>query len=61
VRWGIADPQPAAITQIRFGMPQWICWGILAPAVGCSLFTLGFGLFFMRDDPLGVENEESQT
>jgi len=59
VRWGIADAEPAAIRQITYGMPTWVCWGILAPAVCCSIFTFLFGLLAMRDDPLGVENEEA--
>jgi hypothetical protein len=61
VKIGIADERPAALTQHRFGMPKWVCWGIFAPAVGCSLFTLVFGLFGMKDDPLGVEKEEGQS
>jgi hypothetical protein len=61
VRNGLAEAQPAAITQMSFGMPKWICWGIVSPALCCALFTLAFGLFVMRDDPLGVENEEGQS
>ena len=60
VRYGIAEENPRALTQHRFGMPMWVCWGIFAPAVACSLFTLAFGLFGMPDDPLGVEKEEGQ-
>jgi hypothetical protein len=61
VRQGIAAEQPVAIKEIRFGMPMWVCYGIFAPAVCCSAFTLGFGLFIMRDDSLGVEKEEGQS
>lgn len=60
VRWGIADVTPKALSQHRFGMPMWVCWGIFAPAVLCSVFTLLFGLYGMPDDPLGVEAEEGQ-
>lgn len=60
VKIGIADERPAALTQHRFGMPMWVCWGIFAPALGCSIFTFLFGFFGMRDDPLGVEKEEGQ-
>jgi hypothetical protein len=60
VRLGIADEKPAALTEHLFGMPRWVCWGIFAPAVSCSLFTLAFGLFGIADDPLGFENEEEE-
>lgn len=58
VRIGMADENPQALSEHRLGMPMWVCYGIFAPAVGCSLFTLFFGLFVMADDPLGVEKEE---
>jgi hypothetical protein len=61
VRNEIAETQPAAISQTSFGMPKWVCWGIVAPAISCSLFTLCFGLFGMRDDALGVEKEEGKS
>jgi hypothetical protein len=60
VRAGIADENPPALSQTRLGMPMWVCWGIFAPAIGCSLFTLGFGMIGISDDPLGVEKEEEQ-
>lgn len=61
VRRGMAEETPPAIRESRLGMPMWVCYGIFAPAVGCSLFTLVFGLFVMRDDALGVEKEEGQS
>jgi hypothetical protein len=61
VRNGIAEVQPGAISQTSFNMPKWVCWGIVAPALGCTLFTLCFGLFGMRDDALGVENDEGKS
>lgn len=60
VQSGVAEARPAALTQQRFGMPMWVCWGILAPAVGCSCVTFVFGLFGMKDDALGVDNEEGR-
>jgi hypothetical protein len=60
VQNGLADARPAAITQTRLGMPMWVCYGIFAPAACCSVITLAFGLFFMRDDALGVEAGEEQ-
>ena len=60
VQIGLADEKPAAIAERRLGMPIWVFWGIFAPAVCCSLFTLAFGLFVIADDPLGVEKEEEQ-
>lgn len=61
VKHEIAEARPAAIKELRLGMPKWVCWGIFAPALGCSLFTLCFGLFGIRDDPLGVEKEEGTS
>lgn len=61
VRMGIAEEKPAALSQQRFGMPAWVFWGIIAPGVGCTLFTFVFGLCIMRDDPLGIEKEEEQA
>jgi hypothetical protein len=61
VQVGLADEHPGAIHEDRFGMPKWVCWGIFMPAVVCSLFTLVFGLFIMKDDPLGAENEEAPS
>lgn len=61
VRNGLADEHPAGITETRFGMPMWVCYGIFIPAVLCSVFTFFFGLFGMPDDALGVEKEESQS
>ncbi|MCE9532371.1 MAG: hypothetical protein K8T89_14810 [Planctomycetes bacterium] len=61
VKNGIADVRPAAITQHRFGMPMWICYGIVAPAIVCSVFTFLFGFFGMKDDALGLEKEEAQS
>jgi len=40
------------------GLPSWVLWGIVAPAAICSAITLAFGLFGMRDDPLGADKEE---
>jgi hypothetical protein len=61
VKLGIADEHPTAIDQHRFGMPMWVCWGIVAPAICCSIFTCLFGFFGMSDDALGVEKEEGQS
>jgi hypothetical protein len=40
------------------GIPDWVVQGVLAPWLVCTLCTLGFGLFVMKDDDLGTEVEE---
>ena len=42
------------------GIKGYLDYGIFAPAVCCTLITLAFGLFFMRDDALGAEAGEGQ-
>jgi hypothetical protein len=48
---------PAPIPE-QSDLPSWIFWGIVVPAAICSAITLAYGLFGMRDDPLGADKEE---
>ena len=57
VRNGLMEPTDLERTTIYLGMPLWVFWGILAPAVCCSVITLLFGIFGMKDDALGEEQE----
>ena len=57
VRNGLADTAPAQRFSIFLGMPSWVFWGIIVPAVCCSGITLLFGLFGMKDDDLGEDQE----
>ncbi len=43
--------QPGKL-ELVFGLPSWVAWGIVAPAIACSIVTLLFGLLGMQDDPL---------
>jgi hypothetical protein len=54
---GLADTNNPAILSRTLGMPSWVFWGIVVPAAVCSVVTLAFGLFGMRDDPLGADQE----
>lgn len=44
-----------------FGIPDWVFWGIALPWVAANVFTFGFGLFYMADDPLGEALDEQDT
>ena len=47
---GVADVHPI------FGMPSWVFWGIIVPWLACSVFTVWFAGFVMKDDDLGVDH-----
>lgn len=44
--------------KLIWGIPEWAFWGVVVPWVGCVLFSLLFGAFFMRDDALGDEDSD---
>jgi hypothetical protein len=56
VRNGILAPSPDRLP-LQFGLPAWVLWGIVAPAGSCTIITLLLGLFGMKDDALGEEQE----
>jgi hypothetical protein len=43
------------------GMPAWVFWGVFAPWVAANIFTFGFALFFMVDDPLGEDDDDIEA
>lgn len=45
--------------QLKFvlGVPEWVFWGVIVPWLACTLTGIWFANVFMRDDPLGRENE----
>jgi hypothetical protein len=51
---------PAQLETI-WGIPSWVFWGIVAPWILATVFTLGFCLFVMSDDDLGVAAESHDT
>jgi len=44
--------------ELRFvlGFPDWIFWGIITPWMVCSVFLIGFSMWYMRDYDWGGEN-----
>ena len=58
VRAGLAAPRQAEDLGQVAGFPDWVFVGILLPWLVCTLFTIAFSLFGMRDDPLGGEAQE---
>jgi len=58
VQAGLVPPTaPADFRQIA-GLPEWVCFGIIAPWLLCTFITLAFALFAMTEDELGAEAAE---
>jgi hypothetical protein len=53
-RYGYANPADGELTFV-FGVPFWAFWGIAVPWTVCTVLSVAFALFWMRDDPLGEE------
>ncbi len=58
VRDGWVRPPDAPIGVI-LGVPDWVFHGIVIPWVASTVFTVVYVLFFMADDDLGTDPEES--
>jgi hypothetical protein len=58
VQAGLASPVDSQAFHMIAGLPDWVIVGILLPWLVCTALTIGFCLFFMKDDDLGVEAEE---
>lgn len=39
--------------EIVFGFPDWVVWGVLVPWGVCTVFSIVFAFWIMKDDPLG--------
>jgi hypothetical protein len=50
----IPDGDPTFV----LGVPHWAFWGIFVPWTLCTIVSVAFALFWMRDDPLGEEAED---
>ena len=59
VRVGLAEPPGQEPPRVILGMPSWVTFGIFAPWVACSVITVLFGMYGIKDDELGVEFEEA--
>jgi hypothetical protein len=44
-----------------WGIPAWVMLGIVIPWSAASIFSIWFALFYMRDLPLGEENENEDA
>ena len=38
--------------ELVWGMPSWVVWGVLAPWLFATVFSVAFALFYMTDDVL---------
>jgi hypothetical protein len=45
------EPEPPLL----LGMPLWVFWGVMAPWTVCTLLTIGFALWGMKDETLGAD------
>jgi hypothetical protein len=43
--------------QFLLGFPSWIFWGVVLPWFACTVFSLYFGAFLVRDEDLGADIE----
>ncbi len=56
---------PVEQMTLVWGMPSWIVWGVMLPWFAATVFSVWFGLYYMKDDPLGevdhdVPNAETE-
>ena len=58
VKAGLATPRSKENLKLVIGLPDWVAYGILAPWLACSVITVWFGFYGMRDDDLGVDKED---
>ena len=52
VRLGLVEAGPPA-TALVLGFPSWVFWGLIAPWIVCSAYTVWFGMRGIVDDDLG--------
>lgn len=46
--------------QFVLGFPAWIFWGVALPWWICTVFSLMFGAFIVRDEDLGLDPEMAE-
>lgn len=39
-----------ASSDLVLGMPAWIVWGVILPWVSATVFSVGFSLFFIKEE-----------
>ncbi len=52
--WVAGYSQHGETIHLILGIPAWVVWGVLAPWIGATLFSVIFALFYMSDDVLDV-------
>jgi hypothetical protein len=45
--------------KLVLGMPAWVVWGVAMPWIAATLFSVWFGLFYMKNDALEEPAEAS--
>ena len=59
VQKGWAVVHDPAQLEMTFGIPNWAFYGFVLPWLACTLFTMIYCGWFMHDDDLGAEQEDS--
>ena len=44
--------------QTVLGIPSWVFWGVFVPWMTATVFSIWFGLVYMRDDDVNERGEE---
>jgi hypothetical protein len=61
VRAGLAAAGEPTDQGVILGFPSWVFWGILAPWLICTAFTVLYGTFGMPDDELGEDASDERS
>ncbi len=58
VRHGLAAAHTSADFRQVLGLPDWVLFGIVAPWAACTVFTMAYSVWGMKDADLGAEAGE---
>lgn len=45
--------------KLVLGFPEWVFWGIVTPWITCTVVSIWFGAFFVRDGELGQDLQDT--
>lgn len=47
--------------RLVWGVPFWAFWGVVVPWIACSVLSILFGCFCMKDEPLGEDVGDDES
>lgn len=59
-RYGYRLPENGVVETVG-GIPAWVFWGVFVPWVAATVFSVAYGLFWIRDDDLGEAPPEASS